>query len=92
MARVKSITIIDPDAQDTNQIDQPSEEGEQSAMGSAPDPSTDDDVEEMAATMGLYTKPHPDTSEDMTPLGMAEQVNQAERKRHGIDDNTFSDE
>jgi hypothetical protein len=91
MAKAKPVTIIDDDAQEDQLIDSPHEVGEQSAQGSASDPSTDDDVEELAGTMGLYGDKK-GTNQDMTPVGIGEQVDQAEKNRRGIDENTFSDE
>jgi len=91
MTKVKQIDIDDSD-EDKNQTDSPEEQGELGPGGSTEGLEGDDDVEARAATMGLYTKSHPSTSEDTTPVDIADQVNKVEQNRRGIDENTFSDE
>ena len=91
MVKDKQIDIADSD-EDENLTDSPEEQGEVGPGGSTEGLESDDDVEDRAATMGLYTKPHSETSENMAPVGIADQVNQAEQKRRGIDEDTFSDD
>lgn len=91
MAKAKRIDIVDSD-EDKNLTDSPEKQSEVGPGGSTEALEGDDDVEARAATMGLYIKSHRNTSEDTTPVGIAEQVNKAEQKRRGIDENTFSDE
>ncbi len=90
MAKAKHIKIVSD--QDKNLIDSPEEQGERGPGGSTEGLRADDNVQRRAASMGLYGDNPGVNNQDMTPVGIAEQVQQAENARRGIDKDTFSDD